>query len=375
MSDQFEVIYSVLEYLNALKEQGKNADAIDTITGLIESEFPDASLSADNFKKYSFYPQSLQEIFAAGKNTLSSKVFSESLAEAKSDPKFETFLDAVVKRGYFEGAEEGSQEYLQRYAKLLQKYKAKVASGPSTAELEQQAEDLKFKGNAAINAKDYEGAIKYYTEALQLSSEGPNSHVYYSNRAAAYCHLNRYQESVDDCLSSVALSPDYVKAYSRLGLSYFFLEKYQDAVDAYERAAELEPDNKATQDSLRQARNKLSKKSKTAPAASPSDLAAGLPPGMNGLMNNPAMKKAMDQVGGAAGLSSLMRDPQMMAMAQQMMKDPAMMQQAMSMLGGGGEGMPDMSALAGLMGGGGGAPQSAPSSSSGKKGGFKGFEE
>jgi hypothetical protein len=63
-----------------------------------------------------------------------------------------------------------------------------------------------------------------------------------------------------------------------------------------------------------------------------------------------------------------MKDPQMMAMAQKMMQNPAALQQAMSMLGGSGGGMPDLSAMAGLMGG--GNPGAKP-----KKGQFKGFEE
>lgn len=317
-----------------------------------------------------------------------------SLAEAKTNPKFDAFVDVVVKKGYFEGTEEGSIDYLKRQSKLINKFKEKAqqSAGPSKAELEEKAEELKFKGNTAINAKDFETAAAMYTEALALSSEGPNSHVYYSNRAAAYCHLNRYQDAVDDCHSSIALVPDYVKAFSRLGLSNFFLERYEDAVEAYERAVELEPDNKSSQDSLRQARNKL-KKSKSSSAGAGSEL-SGAPDmsALAGMMGgNPGMKQAMDQMGGSAGLASLMKDPAMMAMAQQMMKDPAMMQKAMAMLGGGGGagGMPDMSALAGMMGGMGGAggglsppsSSSAPSSSSSKGGKsgakkpFTGFEE
>ena len=129
----------------------------------------------------------------------------------------------------------------------------------NNAEVEKQAEEYKSQGNAAISAKNYLEAAVLYSKALKLSVDGPNSHIYYSNRAAAYCHLGKYQEAVNDCKSCLALSADYVKAYSRLGLSYFFLEQYEDAVEAYKRAVELEPDNKASLDSLRQAQNKLTK--------------------------------------------------------------------------------------------------------------------
>ena len=166
-----------------------------------------------------------------------------------------------------------------------------------------------------------------------------------------------------------------MKAYSRLGLSNFFLERYEDAVSAYQRAVELEPDNKASQDSLRQAQNKLRKVSlpNPNPPNSLPNMMDSLPELMSG--GHPSMKNAMDKIGGSAGLASLMQDPAMMQMAQQMMKDPNMMQQALAMMQGGGGGGPDLGALAGLMGGGGGGGGGgAPSSSSGKKP-FKGFEE
>ncbi len=389
---QAQILFQIVEYLQGLKIQnGVSSDGIDAITSLIETEFSQPQ-SAESFTKFSFYPLGLAEIFDAGVKSLGLQSCADSLAEAKSNPKFDAFVDVVVKKGYFEGTEEGSIEYLKRQAKLINKFKEKAqqSAAPNKAEQEAKAEELKFKGNTAINAKDFETAAKMYTEALALSSDGPNSHVYYSNRAAAYCHMNRYQDAVDDCHSSIALVPDYVKAFSRLGLSNFFLERYEDAVEAYERAVELEPDNKSSQDSLRSARNKLKKVKGSVAAATGSDVGVPDLGALASMMGNPGMKQAMDQMGGSAGLASLMKDPAMMAMAQQMMKDPAMMQKAMAMLGGGGAGggMPDMSALAGMMGGMGGAggisppsSSSAPSSSSGGGKGkgtkkpFTGFEE
>lgn len=378
MSQSNQILFYIIEYLHSLKA-GANADGIDTITSLLEAEFS-LPYDAENFKAYGTYPVGLKEVIDAGKSALNVKPFAEAEASALSNPRFQSFLDTVTAKGYFSGTAEGSIEYLQRYAKLVNKFHEKAASAPTKEDLEKSAEDAKLKGNAAISAKDYSAAEAHYSEAIKLSPEGANSHVYFCNRAAACCFLSRYEDAVNDCLSSIALSPDYVKAFSRLGLAYYHQEKYQEALEAYERAAELEPDNSATKDSLRQVKLKLKKTAKPSAGA----------PGTADMMNNPTMKKALDQVGGTSGLANLMKDPQMMAMAQQMMKDPAMMQQAMSMLGSGGGGMPDMSALAGLMGGmggmppmpgGGGAPIAGgevPSSSSAAKGGkkpFKGFEE
>ncbi|RMZ97724.1 stress-induced-phospho 1, partial [Brachionus plicatilis] len=45
------------------------------------------------------------------------------------------------------------------------------------------ADELKAKGNAALQAEKFDEAIKHYTEAIQIDS---NNHILYSNRSAAY---------------------------------------------------------------------------------------------------------------------------------------------------------------------------------------------
>lgn len=304
------LVFAFAEYMRSKNVDGNNEN-ISTIVQLLEKEFGVEEV-VENFMSLSYYPTSLESVFSAGVEKLGLKNYSESLSAAEGNPKYDAFVDVVRQKGYYDGAEEGSLDFTKRHAKLLHKFKAKAQESGSTVEdNEKLAEEYKSKGNVAINSKNYEEAIRWYTEALKLSSNGPNSHIYYCNRAAAYCYANLYLEAVDDCQSCIALSPDYVKAYSRLGLSNFFLERYDEAVEAYEKAVELEPDNKSSKDSLRQARNKL-KKVSAAPAAVVNDapdlssmasmLSGGnTPAGLAGMMNNPAMKQAMDKVGGTAG--------------------------------------------------------------------------
>lgn len=80
---------------------------------------------------------------------------------------------------------------------------------------------VKGKGNKLLLAKDYEGAEACYSEALELSPDGPNSHVYLCNRAAALCYLGRHDDAVVDCQESLELNPRYAKAHTRLGYAYF----------------------------------------------------------------------------------------------------------------------------------------------------------
>ena len=104
-----------------------------------------------------------------------------------------------------------------------------VSQEISTAELEKQAEEKKLLGNAAMAAKEYDEAIRRYSEALELSAAGPSSHIYYSNRAAAHCFLKRYERAVEDCEAAIRLQADVAKAYSRLGLCHFYLGRHKES--------------------------------------------------------------------------------------------------------------------------------------------------
>ena len=127
----------------------------------------------------------------------------------------------------------------------------------------QEADQHKDLGNTHMSNKEYEKALKQYTLAISLSPNGPNSHVYFSNRAAAYCYLGQYSDAADDCLQSISLNPTYEKAHSRLGLSRFFLEDYHGAIKAYEKALELDPTNAASTSYLNKAKKKLEEGRKT----------------------------------------------------------------------------------------------------------------
>lgn len=243
------IIFQILSHLAALKGGLSEADSenLDVACGMIESIFNVSAAAPDDFTQFSYYPMTLPTIFDEGISSLKAQSYSEAAAVAESNPNFQRFVEMVTGKGFYEGTEEGSVEYMQRHAKLLQKFGEKmnpnVAEQRQKEENEKAAEEKKVQGNTAMSAKDYTGAIHYYTEAIELSQTGPNSHIYYSNRAAAYCHVQDYGEAVADCEESIKLSPDYVKAISRLGLANFFLENFDASVKAYERAVELEPDN------------------------------------------------------------------------------------------------------------------------------------
>ena len=246
---RLEIHYSIVEYLKTLDNSETGSDN-SSLTGVI-SQLQDIFLvdanDADNFKTLSYSPVGLQDIFSAGVKALNLKHYEDALSDAQQNPKFGAFVAAVEKKGYFAGTEEGSVEYYQRYSKLINKFKDKAAVSTSTAstelpatvpapaseaadssiaERERQAEELKSQGNAAINAKNYLEAAVFYSKALKLSSDGPNSHVYYSNRAAAYCHLNKYQESINDCQASLRLVPGTFFRLNFVALCFVYVWVY-----------------------------------------------------------------------------------------------------------------------------------------------------
>lgn len=139
-----------------------------------------------------------------------------------------------------------------------QKYCPEKLKNQVTPE-QREADRLKGEGNRQMSKKDYDKAIKSYSRALRLCPSGPNSHVYFSNRAAAMCYLERYEEAELDSERSLALQPEYGKAHARLGLSRYFLKDYGGAVEAYESALLYDPDNAASRSYLAKAKSKLEK--------------------------------------------------------------------------------------------------------------------
>ncbi|KAF9296027.1 hypothetical protein BGZ88_000897 [Linnemannia elongata] len=255
-----------------------------------------------------------------------------------------------------------------------------------TAEEKKNAEDLKVAGkdhyrfnwnssgtcesNRKVNEKEYAEAIRLYGEAIVLN---PKNAVYYANRAAAYSQMGDHQNAITDSLKAAEVDPSYSKAYSRLGHAYFSVGKYKEAVTAYEKGLTLEPNNATMKSSLATARTKARDNEVT-----PSARNGGAGAGAGGM---PAGFPDLSALGGGAGgmpdLASLMANPALMNMAQQMMQsgalnslmsNPAMQQMAQRMMAGGErpnieEMMRDpqiAEAARGLMGGMGGAPQQPP---------------
>lgn len=268
-ADTTTMMFSVLEHLSSV-ESDHPEESRAHLQSAMESLSAAFNVSLDDSKQtreLSLKPHTLSSIFSAGAASLGAKSSAQQLAELQSSDAFGQFVKVVSAKGYFKGVEEGSSGYDERMSKLVSKFKARTeaASGgpaveeagsstsraapgdaaskggaaaaaaggaaaaraaapPSTgakAAAEKKAEEVKGQGNRLLLAKDYEGAERCYTEALELSPDGPNSHVYLCNRAAALCYLGKNGDAVVDCQEAIDLNPSYAKAYTRLGYAFF----------------------------------------------------------------------------------------------------------------------------------------------------------
>lgn len=96
----------------------------------------------------------------------------------------------------------------------------------------------KAKGNAAFQARKYEEAVSYYTEAI---SHDPSDVILYSNRSASYACLEEYAKALQDGQQCVSLNPDWARGYARKGLAELFLCRYDKAISTYKAGLALAP--------------------------------------------------------------------------------------------------------------------------------------
>jgi tetratricopeptide (TPR) repeat protein len=107
---------------------------------------------------------------------------------------------------------------------------------PETEEERARAEELKVRGNRAMDGKEYEKAAELYEQVIEI--DGTNA-VYRCNLSAALASLGKHWPSQEQAVNATALDPGYAKAWARLGFAEFQLGRTLRAKDAYTRAIEV----------------------------------------------------------------------------------------------------------------------------------------
>jgi tetratricopeptide (TPR) repeat protein len=116
------------------------------------------------------------------------------------------------------------------------------------------AEEWKEKGNNFLKNKNYEEALKCYTEAVNAD---PSNYIYYSNRSACYYNMQNFQNALEDANKCISIKSDWARGYLRKGMAEFKLDLFEEAVATYKKGLELENNNQALKDALKEAEDVL----------------------------------------------------------------------------------------------------------------------
>ncbi|MBI5963589.1 MAG: tetratricopeptide repeat protein [Chloroflexi bacterium] len=117
-----------------------------------------------------------------------------------------------------------------------QKYNANEAAQVEADQL--TAEELFERAYAQQEAKNYDEAIRYYTEAIQLE---PDLNAAYNNLGVLLNTLKRYDEAEAAYRKAIEINPAYASAYYNLGVLLNTLKRYDEAEAAYRKAIEINP--------------------------------------------------------------------------------------------------------------------------------------
>ncbi|KAF2264071.1 U-box-domain-containing protein [Lojkania enalia] len=101
---------------------------------------------------------------------------------------------------------------------------------------EYAAEQLKNQGNVHFKNGEYEQAEALYSQAIQKNSKNP---LLFTNRANARLKLEKWDGVIDDCLRSIELMKDNMKAYFYLAQAQLSVHHPNEALTSALTAYEL----------------------------------------------------------------------------------------------------------------------------------------
>lgn len=92
--------------------------------------------------------------------------------------------------------------------------------------------------------KDYENAVRLYTDALGVDG---NSAIYYANRSFAYLRQEAFGYALNDAVQAIKCNPAYLKGYYRRAGAHMALGKFKLALQDLEFVAKRCPNDKDAQ--------------------------------------------------------------------------------------------------------------------------------
>lgn len=160
----------------------------------------------------------------------------------------------------------------------------------------EKAEQEKEMGNELFKKGDFSTAIKHYTEAINRNPDDPKL---YSNRAACYTKLAAFDLGLKDCDMCTKLDDKFIKGWIRKGKILQGMQQPSKALAAYQKAMEIDSTN--------------------------SEALEGFRACTMAVHSNPeeVRKKAMND----PEVQSILKDPAMRLILEQMQSDPKAVQE------------------------------------------------
>ena len=115
--------------------------------------------------------------------------------------------------------------------------------------------DIREIGNTFFKEKNYNEAIKSYSDAINLNE---NDKFSYSNRSVSYLNIGEYKNALNDAMKIIKIDSKWAKGWNRLGNALEKLDDFENAKESYRKAIELESNNLSYKNNLDRI-NKLEK--------------------------------------------------------------------------------------------------------------------
>ena len=121
---------------------------------------------------------------------------------------------------------------LGQYPQALQALNELLKTNPKDAEL------YNLRGRLFNRLKQFDNAIADFSQAIKIQSRNPDYHY---NRGNSYYAKQDYRRACDGYADAIKLKSDYVEAYTNRAACYRMLRNYDKALADYDKAISLRP--------------------------------------------------------------------------------------------------------------------------------------
>ena len=124
------------------------------------------------------------------------------------------------------------------------KYNALSPEEKKAEDDHKKADEIKLKGNEQYKKRNFDEAIKFYQQAIDLY---PKEVVYYLNQAKCYMEKKDYDKAIELCKHVVDNSFDFTRratAFGIIGFAYKAQNKLTEAIKAFEDSQMEKNDNR-----------------------------------------------------------------------------------------------------------------------------------